>query len=42
MVEHEAHHRGQLHLMAGMRGLDVPPLYGLTEGAGAGTLLARG
>jgi uncharacterized damage-inducible protein DinB len=31
MVEHEAHHRGQLYLMAGMRGVSVPPLYGLTE-----------
>jgi len=31
MVEHEAHHRGQLYLMAGIRGISVPPLYGLTE-----------
>lgn len=31
MVEHEAHHRGQLYLMASMRGLAIPPLYGLTE-----------
>jgi uncharacterized damage-inducible protein DinB len=31
MVEHEAHHRGQLYLMAGMRGIPVAPLYGLTE-----------
>lgn len=31
MVEHEAHHRGQLYLMAGMRGIRVEPLYGLTE-----------
>jgi uncharacterized damage-inducible protein DinB len=31
MVEHEAHHRGQLYLMASMRGLSIPPLYGLTE-----------
>ena len=31
MVEHEAHHRGQLYMMAGMRGLSIPPLYGLTE-----------
>jgi uncharacterized damage-inducible protein DinB len=31
MVEHEAHHRGQLYVMAGMRGIPVPPLYGLTE-----------
>jgi uncharacterized damage-inducible protein DinB len=31
MVEHEAHHRGQLYMMLGMRGLATPPLYGLTE-----------
>jgi uncharacterized damage-inducible protein DinB len=31
MVEHEAHHRGQLYMMLGMRGVSVPPLYGLTE-----------
>ncbi len=31
MTEHEAHHRGQLYLMASMRGLIIPPLYGLTE-----------
>ena len=31
MVEHEAHHRGQLYMMAGMRGISVPPLYGLME-----------
>lgn len=31
MVEHEAHHRGQLYLMLGMRGVKVAPLYGLTE-----------
>jgi uncharacterized damage-inducible protein DinB len=31
MVEHEAHHRGQIYLMAGMRGIPMPPLYGLTE-----------
>ena len=31
MVEHEAHHRGQIYLMAGMRGIAMPPLYGLTE-----------
>lgn len=31
MAEHEAHHRGQLYLMASMRGIRVPPLYGLTE-----------
>lgn len=31
MAEHEAHHRGQLHLMASMCGLALPPLFGLTE-----------
>jgi uncharacterized damage-inducible protein DinB len=31
MTEHEAHHRGQLYLMASMRGIEIPPLYGLTE-----------
>ncbi|HEX6737526.1 MAG TPA: DinB family protein [Vicinamibacteria bacterium] len=31
MAEHEAHHRGQLYLMASMRGMSIPPLYGLTE-----------
>lgn len=31
MVEHEAHHRGQLYMMASMRGIEIPPLYGLTE-----------
>jgi uncharacterized damage-inducible protein DinB len=28
---HEAHHRGQIYLMLGLRGVAVPPLYGLTE-----------
>lgn len=31
MVEHEAHHRGQLYMMLGMIGVTTPPLYGLTE-----------
>jgi uncharacterized damage-inducible protein DinB len=31
MVEHEAHHRGQLYLMASVRGRKVAPLFGLTE-----------
>ena len=30
-IEHEAHHRGQLYLMLGLRGVPTPPLYGLTE-----------
>lgn len=32
MFEHEAHHRGQIYLMLGVRGVKTPPLYGLTEG----------
>ena len=31
MVEHEVHHRGQIHLMLGMLQVQAPPLYGLTE-----------
>jgi uncharacterized damage-inducible protein DinB len=31
MAEHEAHHRGQLYLMASLRGRIVAPLFGLTE-----------
>ena len=31
MVEHEAHHRGQIYLMLAMLGVSTPPLYGLTE-----------
>jgi len=31
MLEHEAHHRGQIYLMLGMLGVRTPPLYGLTE-----------
>lgn len=31
MIEHEAHHRGQLYLMLGLIGIATPPLYGLTE-----------
>jgi uncharacterized damage-inducible protein DinB len=31
MFEHEAHHRGQLYLMLGLRGVPTPPLYGLTS-----------
>jgi uncharacterized damage-inducible protein DinB len=30
MIEHEAHHRGQIYLMLGMRGVVTPPIYGLT------------
>ena len=31
MLEHEAHHRGQLYLMLGLRGVPTPPLFGLTS-----------
>lgn len=31
MLEHEAHHRGQLYMMLGLRGVKTPPIYGLTE-----------
>ena len=30
LIEHEAHHRGQLYMMLGMRGIAAPPIYGLT------------
>lgn len=30
MVEHEAHHRGQLYLMLALRGVPTPPIFGLT------------
>jgi uncharacterized damage-inducible protein DinB len=30
MIEHEAHHRGQLYFLLGMRGVSTPPIYGLT------------
>jgi uncharacterized damage-inducible protein DinB len=30
MFEHEAHHRGQLYLMLGLRGVKTPPLFGLS------------
>ena len=31
MIEHEAHHRGQLYLMLGLLGITTPPIFGLTE-----------
>lgn len=31
MIEHEAHHRGQLYLYLAMLDIPTPPLYGLTE-----------
>lgn len=30
MVEHEAHHRGQLYFILGVRGVPTPPIFGLT------------
>jgi uncharacterized damage-inducible protein DinB len=31
MSEHEAHHRGQLYFILGLRGVTTPPIYGLTS-----------
>ena len=31
MIEHEAHHRGQLYFTLGMLGVSTPPIYGLSE-----------
>src|ERR1043166_8789065 len=31
MIEHEAHHRGQLYFPLGRRGVKPPPIYGLTS-----------
>ena len=31
MIEHEAHHRGQLYFTLGLLGVPTPPLYGLSE-----------
>jgi uncharacterized damage-inducible protein DinB len=31
MVEHEAHHRGQIYLMLNILEVPTPPLYGLTS-----------
>jgi len=31
MIEHEAHHRGQIYMMLSMLGISTSPLYGLTE-----------
>jgi uncharacterized damage-inducible protein DinB len=31
MLEHEAHHRGQIYFMLGLRGVPTPPIYGLTS-----------
>jgi uncharacterized damage-inducible protein DinB len=31
MLEHEAHHRGQLYFTLGMLGVPTPPIFGLSE-----------
>jgi uncharacterized damage-inducible protein DinB len=31
MIEHEAHHRGQLYLLLGLLGVKTPPIFGLSE-----------
>ncbi len=31
MIEHEAHHRGQLYLMLRLIGVVTPPIFGLTS-----------
>ena len=31
MVEHEAHHRGQMYFMLGLLNVQTPPIFGLTE-----------
>lgn len=31
MLEHEAHHRGQLYFILGLRGISTPPIFGLTS-----------
>lgn len=31
LVEHEAHHRGQIYVYLALLGIDTPPLYGRTE-----------
>ena len=31
MVEHEAHHRGQMYMTLGLLGITTPPLFGLRE-----------
>lgn len=31
MIEHEAHHRGQIYFTLGLLGVPTPPLYGLSE-----------
>jgi uncharacterized damage-inducible protein DinB len=31
MIEHEAHHRGQIYMMLGLLGITTPPIFGLSE-----------
>jgi uncharacterized damage-inducible protein DinB len=31
MIEHEAHHRGQIYMLLGLLDVSTPPLFGLTE-----------
>lgn len=31
MIEHEAHHRGQMYLTLGLLGVATPPIFGLSE-----------
>ena len=31
MVEHEAHHRGQMYMTLGLLGIATPPIFGLSE-----------
>lgn len=31
MLEHESHHRGQLYFILGLRGVETPPIFGLTS-----------
>jgi uncharacterized damage-inducible protein DinB len=31
MVEHEAHHRGQMYFLLGLLHVPTPPIFGLTE-----------
>ena len=38
MIEHEAHHRGQIHLLLAMRGVAPPPLFEMPTGRGLSLL----
>ena len=41
MIEHEAHHRGQIYVMLGLLHVATPPLFGLTEPEVAARSAAR-